>query len=77
MFKKVGGGSFNFISSKGHANLEFALESSELIIGKKGLSREDAIKKLMEVKFLMEMDVITNKEFEHFKNKLTPIIKTD
>ena len=53
---------------------ELAMESGEVLLKNRKMTREEAIAKLKEAKELMEIDVISKEEFEVLKKELTPII---
>lgn len=74
-FNKVGGGRFLGMKKLGRANLEPALESGEIINKDRGLTREEAIKKLKEAKDLLDLEMISKDEFESLKKELSPIIR--
>lgn len=51
-----------------------AIESGEILLKNRKMTREEAISKLKEAKELMEIDMMTKEEFEKLKKKLRPII---
>lgn len=53
---------------------ELAIESGELLLKNRKMTREEAISKLKEAKELMEIDMITKEKFEELKTELAPII---
>ena len=53
---------------------ELAIESGEILLKNRKMTREEAILKLKEAKELMEIDMMTKEEFEKLKKKLRPII---
>jgi chaperonin cofactor prefoldin len=53
---------------------ELAIESGEILLKNRKMTREEAISKLKEAKELMEIDMMTKEEFEKLKKKLRPII---
>ena len=55
-------------------NTELAIESGEILLKNRKMTREEAIQKLKEAKELMGIDMMTKKEFEDLKKKLRPII---
>jgi hypothetical protein len=55
-------------------NTELAIESGEILLKNRKMTREEAISKLKEAKELMEIDMMTKEEFEKLKNKLRAII---
>jgi hypothetical protein len=73
-FNKVGGGRFLAVKKLARAELEVALESGEIINGNRGMTREEAIAKLKEAKDLMDLEMMTQEEFNKLKEKLSPII---
>lgn len=54
---------------------ELAIESGEILLKNRKMTREEAVAKLKEAKELMEIDMMTKEEFEELKKELTPIIK--
>ena len=54
---------------------ELAIESGEILLKNRKMTREEAIAKLKEAKGLMEIDMMSKEEFEELKKELTPIIK--
>lgn len=55
-------------------NTELAIESGEILLKNRKMTREEAILELKEAKELMEIDMMTKEEFENLKKKLRPII---
>ena len=53
---------------------ELAIESGEILLKNRKMTREEAIQKLKEAKELMEIDMMTKEEFEKLKKELRPII---
>ena len=53
---------------------ELAIESGELLLKNRKMTREEAVSKLKEAKELMEIDMITKEKFEELKTELAPII---
>lgn len=53
---------------------ELAIESGEILLKNRKMTRDEAISKLKEAKELMEIDMMSKKEFEDLKKKLRPII---
>ena len=53
---------------------ELAIEFGEVLLKNRKITREEAILKLKEAKELVEIDMMTNKEYEKLKNDLRPII---
>lgn len=56
---------------------ELALESGEILLKNRKITREEAISKLKEAKELMEIEMMTKEEYEELKKELTPIIRTN
>lgn len=56
-------------------NLERAISTGEIINPNAPLNREQAIAKLKEAKDLLELDMMSQEEFDKLKEELTPIIK--
>ncbi|WP_226063741.1 hypothetical protein [Kaistella polysaccharea] len=54
---------------------ELAIESGEIHLKNRKMTREEAIAKLKEAKELMEVDMLSKEEFEELKKELAPIIK--
>lgn len=54
---------------------ELAIESGEILLKNRKMTREEAVAKLKEAKELMEIDMMSKEEFEELKKELTPIIK--
>lgn len=57
-----------------YISYEQAIESGEVINPNGKLTREQAINKLREAKELLELEVITQDEYDKLKDELTPII---
>ena len=55
-------------------NTELAIESGEILLKNRKMTREEAISKLKEAKELMEIDMMSKEEFEKLKKELRPII---
>ncbi|MGM8360487.1 hypothetical protein ACSV4D_01075 [Flavobacterium sp. ARAG 55.4] len=53
---------------------ELAIESGEILLKNRKMTRDEAIAKLKESKELMEIDMMSKDEFEKLKTELTPII---
>lgn len=53
---------------------ELAIESGEILLKNRKMTRDEAIDKLKEAKELMEIDMITKEEFEELKKELAPVI---
>ena len=54
---------------------ELAIESQEVLLKNRKMTRDEAIAKLKEAKELVEIEMMTKDEFEELKKELTPIIK--
>lgn len=54
---------------------ELAIESGEILLKNRKMTRDEAIAKLKEAKELMEVDMLSKEEFEGLKKELAPIIK--
>lgn len=53
---------------------ELAIESGEVLLKNRKMTRDEAIAKLKEAKELMEIDMMSKEEFEELKKELSPII---
>ena len=53
---------------------ELAIESGEILLKNKKMTRDEAIAKLKEAKNLMDIEMLTKEKFEELKKELTPII---
>ncbi|MCA4809596.1 hypothetical protein IF128_07560 [Empedobacter stercoris] len=53
---------------------ELAIESGEVLLKNRKMTRDEAIEKLKEAKELLEIDMMTKEEFEVLKSELAPII---
>ncbi|NDP26630.1 MAG: hypothetical protein GZ087_04265 [Flavobacterium sp.] len=53
---------------------ELAIESGEVLLKNRKMTRDEAIAKLKEAKELMEIDMMTKENFEELKKELAPII---
>ncbi len=53
---------------------ELAIESSEILLKNRKMTREEAILELKEAKTLLDLEMITLKKFQELKKKLRPII---
>lgn len=54
---------------------ELALESGEILLKNRKMTREEAISELKEAKELMEIEMMTKEEFDKLKKELAPIIR--
>lgn len=55
---------------------ELGIESDEILLKNRKMTREEAIAKLKEAKELLEIDMMSKEEFEELKKNLAPIITT-
>lgn len=55
---------------------ELGVESDEILLKNRKMTREEAIAKLKEAKELLEIDMMSKEEFEELKKNLAPIITT-
>ena len=53
---------------------ELAIESGEVLLKNRKMTRDEAIAKLKEAKDLMDIEMMTREKFEELKKELTPII---
>lgn len=53
---------------------ELAIESGEILLKNRKMTRDEAIAKLKEAKELMEIDMMSKEKFEELKKELAPII---
>lgn len=53
---------------------ELAIESGEILLKNRKMTRDEAIEKLKEAKELLEIDMMSKEEFEELKKELAPII---
>ncbi len=77
----------NFTKSDGtnvamgkYGNIRSLIETfknGEIVNPNRGMTREEAIKKLKESKDLLDLEMMTLEEYNKIKEKLTPIIKTE
>lgn len=72
---KADGVRFMGVKKLAQAYLEKAINSGELIDPNAPMTREQAIEKLKEAKDLMDIEMITQEEFEKLKKELEPIIR--
>jgi LysM repeat protein len=54
---------------------ELAIESNEILLKNRKMTREEAISKLKEAKELMDIEMMSKEEFENLKKELGPIIR--
>ncbi len=64
-------------SRKTILDIEKAMSSLEIVNPNQPLTKEEAIKKLKESKDLMELDLLSKKEYDRLKKELTPIIMNE
>jgi len=55
---------------------ELGIESDEILLKNRKMTREEAIAKLKEAKELLEIDMMSKEEFKELKKNLSPIITT-
>ena len=53
---------------------ELAIESGEILLKNRKMTREEAIEKLKEAKELLEIEMMTKEKFEELKKELAPVI---
>ena len=53
---------------------ELAIESGEILLKNRKMTRDEAIAKLKEAKELMEIEMMTKEKFEELKKELAPVI---
>jgi chaperonin cofactor prefoldin len=53
---------------------ELAIESGEILLKNRKMTRDEAIAKLKESKELLDLGIIESAEYEKLKEELTPII---
>ena len=53
---------------------ELGIESGEVLLKNRKMTREEAISKLKEAKELFEIDMMSKEKFENLKKELRPII---
>ncbi|WP_461532009.1 hypothetical protein [Sinomicrobium sp.] len=58
-------------------NTELAIESGEILLSNRKMTRDEAIAKLKEAKELLDLDMITKEDFEKLKEEVGPIIKAE
>jgi len=71
---EINGRAFGFNKYLSVLDTELAIESGEILLKNRKMTREEAILKLKEAKELMEIDMITKEDFEKLKKELRPII---
>lgn len=80
-FKQAAFSGKAYVAFKGYGlipcyiNYELALETGEIINNQEPLTKSQAIQKLKEAKELLELEVITQDEYDSLKLELSPIIK--
>lgn len=71
---EVNGRAFGINKYLSVMDTELAIEFGEVLLKNRKITRDEAILKLKEAKELVEIEIMTKKEFEDLKNKLRPII---
>ena len=71
---EVNGRAFGINKYLSVMDTELAIEYGEVLFKNRKITREEAIKKLKEAKELVEIDMMTNKDYEKLKNDLRPVI---
>lgn len=71
---EINGSAFGINKYLSVLDTELAIESGEILLKNRKMTRNEAISKLKEAKELMEIDIMSKKEFEDLKKKLRPII---
>ena len=56
---------------------ELGIESAEILLKNRKMTRDEAIAKLKEAKELMEIDMMSKEKFEELKKELAPIINNN
>ena len=56
---------------------ELGIESGEVLLKNRKMTRDEAISKLKEAKDLLDIEMMTKEEFEDLKKELSPIIRGD
>jgi hypothetical protein len=72
---RVGGGRFVNVKKLARAMIDDALETGEVINPNAPMTREQAIAKLKESKELLDLEMMTQAEYDAIKEKLAPIIR--
>ena len=75
LFTKNTTGGVNIVAGRTIMDLEKALLIGEIIDPNAPLTREQAIAELKESKDLLELDIISQDEYDKLRAKLTPIIR--
>lgn len=81
VFKRAAFSGKAFVAFKGYGlvpcyiDYEAALESGEILNAAEPMGREEAIKRLKEAKELLELEMMTQEEYDALKKELGPIIK--
>ena len=71
---EVNGRAFGINKYLSVMDTELAIEFGEVLLKNRKITRDEAILKLKEAKELVQIEIMTKKEFEDLKNKLRPII---
>jgi hypothetical protein len=74
---EINGRAFGFNKYMSVLDTELALESGEILLKNRKMTREEAISKLKEAKELMEIEMMSKDEFEKLKKELRPIIRNN
>jgi hypothetical protein len=73
---EINGRAFGINKYLSVTDTELAVESGEILIKNRKMTRDEAISKLKEAKELMEIEMLSKEEFEKLKEELAPIIKS-
>ena len=71
---EINGRAFGINKYLSAMDTELAIESGELLLKNRKMTRDEAIAKLKEAKELTEIDMMTKEDFEKLKKELAPII---
>ena len=55
-------------------NTELAIESGEILLKNRKMTREEAIAKLREAKELLDLEMMSQEDYDALKKELSPII---
>ena len=72
---EINGRAFDINKYLSVMNAELAIESGEILLKNRKMTREEAIAKLREAKELFEIDMLSKEEFDSLKAELAPIIR--
>lgn len=81
VFKRAAFSGKAFVAFKGYGlvpcyiDYEAALESGEILNAAEPMGREEAIKRLKEARELLDLEMMTQEEYDALKKELGPIIK--